>query len=77
MERMSDVEVFQLKKDNHVITFEVEENAWINGRNYVTMKVGQARVRFGEYSTIHATWPLGQARNLWKTKVKEGYKVFE
>ncbi len=74
MERMSDVEVFQLKKDNHVITFEVEENAWINGRNYVTMKVGQA---MGGYSAIHATWPLDQARNLWKTKVKEGYKVFE
>ena len=74
MERMSDVEVFQVKKDNHIITFEVAEYDHINGRNFVTMKVGQA---MGGYSAIHATWPLDQARNLWKTKVKEGYKVFE
>lgn len=75
MERMSDVEVFQLKKDNHVITFEVAEYDHINGRNYVTMKVGQA---MGGYSAIHAMGiSLDHARNLWKTKVKEGYKVFE
>lgn len=74
MERMSDVEVFQLKKDNHVITFEVAEYDQIHGRNYVTMKVGQG---MGGYNTMYTSWPLDQARNLWKTKVKEGYKVFE
>jgi len=74
MERMHNVKIYKLKRDTHLITFEVAENAWIEGRNYVTMKVGQG---MGGYNTMYTSWPLDQARNLWKTKVKEGYKVFE
>ena len=61
---MSDVEVFQLKKDNHVITFKWEGNG---------IEVGQGCV--GE-NHLFASWPVNQARNLWAAKIKEGYSRY-
>ena len=61
---MSDVEVFQLKKDNHIVTFKLD------GKN---MEVG---VGFVGENHMFAPFPIDQARNMWKDKVYEGYRVF-
>ena len=65
---MSDVEVFQLKKVNHIVTFRLD------GNNVPSvMEVGVGFV--GENHKFDS-WPIDQARNMWKNKVNEGYRVF-
>ena len=65
---MSDVEVFQLKKDNHIVTFRLD------GNNVPSvMEVGVGFV--GENHKFDS-WPIDQARNMWKNKVNEGYRQY-
>ena len=61
---LKDVKVFQLKKDNHVVTFRLDGEA---------MEVGVGFV--GENHKFDS-WPIEQARNMWKDRVYEGYRVF-
>ena len=65
---MSDVEVYQLKKDNHSVTFRLD------GNNVPSvMEVGVGFV--GENHKFDS-WPIDQARNMWKNKVYEGYRQY-
>ena len=65
---MSDVEVFQLKKVNHIVTFRLD------GNNVPSvMEVGVGFV--GENHKFDS-WPIDQARNMWKNKVYEGYRQY-
>ena len=65
---MSDVEVFQLKKDNHIVTFRLD------GNNVPSvMEVG---VGFVGENHMFAPFPIDQARNMWKNKVYEGYRQY-
>ena len=59
-----DVEVFQLKKDNHVVTFKLDGKETEVGVGFV-----------GENHKFDS-WPIEQARNMWKDRVYEGYRVF-
>ena len=59
-----DVEVFQLKKDNHIVTFKPM---------IVTVEVGVGFV--GENHKFDS-WPIEQARNMWKDRVYEGYRQY-
>ena len=61
---MGDVEVFQLKKDNHIVTFKPM---------IVNVEVGVGFV--GENHKFDA-WPIEQARNMWKDRVYEGYRQY-
>jgi len=70
---MSDVEVFQLKKDNHIVTFKLEKWTGLRGLEKQTMEVG---VGFVGENHMFDSWPMDQARNMWGSKVKEGYRRF-
>jgi len=70
---MSDVEVFQLKKDNHIVTFRLEKWTGLRGLEKQTMEVGVGFV--GENHQFDS-WPIDQARNMWGSKVEEGYRIF-
>jgi len=70
---MSDVEVFQLKKDNHIVTFRLEKWTGLRGLEKQTMEVG---VGFVGENHMFDSWPMDQARNMWGSKVKEGYRRF-
>ena len=59
-----DVAMWQLKKDEHIVTFKWEGNG---------IEVGQGCV--GE-NHLFASWPVNQARNLWAAKIKEGYSRY-
>ncbi len=61
---MGDVEVFQLKKDNHIVTFKLDGKAKEVGVGFV-----------GENPKFDS-WPIEKARNMWKDRVYEGYRVF-
>ena len=67
---MSDVEVFQLKKDNHIVTFKLFEGFGIHDKK---MEVG---VGFVGENHMFAPFPIEQARNMWKNKVYEGYRQY-
>ena len=54
---MSDVEVWQLQKDNHCVIFKMEE--WTGNVNS---------------ACLFQKWPVDQARNLWGSKIEEGYE---
>ena len=70
---MSDVEVFQLKKDNHIVTFRLEKWTGLRGLEKQTIEVG---VGFVGENHMFDSWPMDQARNMWGSKVKEGYRRF-
>jgi len=70
---MSDVEVFQLKKDNHIVTFRLEKWTGLRGLEKQTVEVG---VGFVGENHMFDSWPMDQARNMWGSKVKEGYRRF-
>jgi len=70
---MSDVEVFQLKKDNHIVTFRLEKWTGLRGLEKQTMEVG---VGFVGENHMFDSWPMDQARNMWGSKVEEGYRIF-
>ena len=70
---MGDVEVFQLKKDNHIVTFKLERWTGLRGSEKQTMDVG---VGFVGENHMFAPFPIDQARNMWKNKVYEGYRQY-
>ena len=72
---MGDIEVFQLKRDedNHIITFKLERWTGLRGIEKQSMEVGCGFV--GENHKFDA-WPIDQARNMWKDRVYEGYRVY-
>jgi len=65
-----DVAMWQLKKDNHIVTFKLDDNDIFLGQ---VLEVGQGFV--GE-NHLFASWPVNQARNLWATKIEEGYRRY-
>ena len=68
---MSDVEVWQLQKDYHCVIFKMEEWTGLRGRQKMTMEVGTGNVNS---ACLFQKWPIDQARNLWGSKIEEGYE---
>lgn len=65
--------MWQLKKANHIVTFKWEGNGIEVGQGYVSE--GLERSELGE-NHLFASWPVNQARNLWATKIEEGYRRY-
>ena len=69
----SDVEVipmidpieFHLRKNDHVITFTWDGNG---------VEVGSWFVARGAGDNVFAPYPINQARNMWGSKIEEGYQ---
>ena len=68
-----DVAMWQLKKDEHIVTFKWEGDRRFGANATNGIEVGQGCV--GE-NHLFASWPVNQARNLWAAKIKEGYSRY-